>query len=53
MDDIDYVETMLWRYWQELPFPKPEYTTWFYTQRKQIVQWLFSTDVETGDIKCD
>ena len=46
MDDIDRVENMLWQYWSELSEPKETYTKWFYSQRKQVVAWLFSRDVK-------
>ena len=46
MEDIDRVENMLWQYWNELPEPKPQYTKWFYSYRKNIVSWLFSMEIE-------
>lgn len=50
IDDIDRVEMMLWNYWDESAEPKPEYTKWFYTERKQIVRWLFSGEISYENV---
>jgi len=46
MDDIESVENLLFKFWQDMPEPKTNYTLWFYTYRKNVIQWLFSRMVE-------
>ena len=37
----------------EMPEPKPQYTKWFYSERKHIVSWLFSGEVELPEVNCE